>query len=87
MKWPMTPMTIGDVFLAGPGMAIAAAHLGMFGTAEAAPREPREVAALGRAKGKAKAPAAYWQSMLHEAWPSRRAPVTASRRQSLVPGV
>jgi hypothetical protein len=39
-------------------MAFAAAHLGMFGNAEVAPREPRELAALDRAKAKAKAPAA-----------------------------
>jgi thiol-disulfide isomerase/thioredoxin len=31
-------------------MTIAAAHLGTFGTAEAAPREPRELAALARAE-------------------------------------
>ena len=36
-------------FLGRAAMTIAAAHLGTFGTAEAAPREPRELAALARA--------------------------------------
>ena len=36
-------------FLGRAAMTIAAAHLGPFGTAEAAPREPRELAALARA--------------------------------------
>jgi thiol-disulfide isomerase/thioredoxin len=36
-------------FLGRAAMTIAAAHLGTFGPTEAAPREPRELAALGRA--------------------------------------
>jgi thiol-disulfide isomerase/thioredoxin len=36
-------------FLSRAAMTIAAAHLGTFGPAEAAPRQPRELAALGRA--------------------------------------
>jgi hypothetical protein len=48
MKWAMTDHDRRG-FLSRAAMTIAAAHLGTFGTAEAAPREPRELAALGRA--------------------------------------